>query len=342
MVDINLIFLGDKFGGNGACTSHLALLLKKWLDLDVAVWKVGKKTLNRHYPMRIDLPVTYGILSMEEAVRQLRDGIPTLLTYVADYKKSTNVDDACELVRAGANYIIHDHRAVYMPMVEEMNMYGRCVVVCGDRLADYLVDDIGFDNVALLYQPYVRSDCLRFGTPIFNGIYMTRIDFGKKTDIVLAANQLVHVNKAVKICGRINSRYGFFKLDKEFPGWQDDYHIGTPETLEISPVTICSLGRFVVDMSPAFGDLEGGRTQYSFMEAMDSGSCLVVNRDWLKHPGEMEEDVNCMAVNDAEELAWLLEEYEPPKLNYDDVLNAHDSFENACDWNQIILDSLRI
>jgi hypothetical protein len=294
MDNVSLFIIGDHHGGIGAFTSNLAMLLCQYM-CDVEVYKIGKRTMRSIYNIRGDNDVTYSIMHPDDMLR-MAETRPCLMTYVADYKKSNNLAQACRLADAGVPAAIHDRRAAYPEMKHAS------AIVCSEAAVNYLTSEYGYTDVMEIPQPY-HHVTTTLPKPLYNGVMMTRVDFEKHVEMVLEANDILEEGEQIKIFGRVDRRYEYWRLRESYPAWRRHYG-GTPEDLEMSAVQICALGRFVVDMSTLEGD--GGRTQYSFFEAMNAGSTLVINREWLQYPGCMEEGVNCLAVENAEELAAVL------------------------------------
>jgi hypothetical protein len=104
----------------------------------------------------------------------------------------------------------------------------------------------------------------------------TRIDFDKRTHLLLAANDLLDGDTAIIVKGRENRMYGKFTLQASWPEW----NIGKNEFPRGhgAPARFCSGFKLDFDMTLIKGD--GGGSQYSFLEAMDAGCIPVIATDW--------------------------------------------------------------
>ena len=102
-----------------------------------------------------------------------------------------------------------------------------------------------------------------------------RVDFDKFTHVIVQANKLLPPEFRVKIHGRENRAYVEWTIKKHDPTW---VHGQAAYPDDASPVTICRLGHFDVDLTQIQGD--GGGTQYCFLEAADAGTVPIMRDDW--------------------------------------------------------------
>ena len=59
--------------------------------------------------------------------------------------------------------------------------------------------------------------------------------------------------------------------------------------------------KFMIDLSRIKND--GGGTQYTFLEAINYGCCLILNREWVNVPDSIWKDgKNCLAISNEIEL----------------------------------------
>jgi hypothetical protein len=94
-------------------------------------------------------------------------------------------------------------------------------------------------------------------------------------------------------------------LDARFPAWREHY-IGEFPLAWGTAVALVASARCVIDLTTITGD--GGGSQYTFMEAWDACTPLVVNRKWLVDPrtDEIRDGVNAHCVETPAELAAVL------------------------------------
>lgn len=147
-----------------------------------------------------------------------------------------------------------------------------------------------------------------------------RIDWDKRTHYVLAADCGVEL-----WTGYIDPRYNWQHWKgkvREHPDYKGKFGV---TDLDIAAVYdgACAL----VDMSTISGD--GGRTQYTFLEAMDFGLGLVLATDWHKDGGELQRDVHFLPASNPDDIrthvTYLREHGNPHGEAHAAVLEAHDA-----------------
>ena len=167
-------------------------------------------------------------------------------------------------------------------------------------------------------------------------VSISRIDYDKHTEILCKANDLLE-NK-IKIYGAKNDRYVYQKL-LEFDSMKVDdstsnYCGQFGKTFEdISK--ILAKAKVVVDMSAI--SMDGGGTQYSFLEAIYHNCLLVLNKKWVDGLNSPFKDgYNCLIVRDHLELIELLQNMENKKI-LDMIKNSQDILKNNLnvDWTNL-------
>jgi glycosyltransferase involved in cell wall biosynthesis len=143
-------------------------------------------------------------------------------------------------------------------------------------------------------------------------VSISRVDYGKNTDIIMDANKLLkkegkdHNDYTIKIHGPFNPQY----LDHMLGGEQNfrQYYRGTFAKSFRAVSTILNKAKFVVDLSTISND--GGGTQYTFLEAIHHGAALIINRKWIEDLAarycDFKEGYNCYAISNAQELAEII------------------------------------
>lgn len=288
---INLFFLNPvSFGGHVSFTVHLMKGMKS-NGIDVRLYKVGKTTQSK--PKDFGYGQQYVHLSVEDAIKLVAEEDPCLIT--APSKPKSELIDS--LLEVGARIVIHDPaefkhgwdwKSVERPLIirESMIQY--------------------FDDAVFLKHPYhpLMSSIRPSGE--WTAVSTSRIDFDKHTEILLDANRLIPDEHKIHIYGFENRIYTRFKIVPNYPEWvqsqakypKDDYY---------AVKNFHAKSEFTCDMSVIKGD--GGGTQYTFLEAFDGGSCLVLNSEWVIDGHVMQPDRNCLAVSDGNELAELINRY---------------------------------
>jgi len=139
----------------------------------------------------------------------------------------------------------------------------------------------GFDNPMfskkLLHvhlHPYKRiSDGKTMRKGARRAICTSRIDFDKRTHVILQAECGVEFWTGYydwRYVGKMG-----FKKAKEIPGYKGQFGFSDEDLRKVYEGAAA-----LVDMSTIKGD--GGRTQYTFLEAMDFGLSMVLPADWAK------------------------------------------------------------
>ena len=253
---------------------------------------------------------------------------PSLMVHYM-HDGSVNQEYAVRLVlETGLPFIIHDHRGLKPEMLDAARRSNARIVFIRDTLRKRFNEesDIHYDTIFLKH-PYIRHEDVDVKMK-YNAVSLGRVAREKKIEMVCQANALLLDRKMprIMISGAETDRiYSHFTLDKFFPRWKD-YRIKEPGTDQYA---LCCSTRNAVDMSEFKGD--GGGTQYTFLEAMDAGSQLILNSKWLYHRGaEMRAGYNCWSVGTPAELAEIVSREPRPLEGYDDTLYAH-SFKSVGD-----------
>lgn len=100
-----------------------------------------------------------------------------------------------------------------------------------------------------------------------------------------------------------------------------------PQKYGMTTAELCRNADCAIDLTEFSWD--GGGAQYTFLEAMDAGCSLIINRKWTQYAGEMRDGYNCHVAGSADELVALVSDHITP--NYDmylETLYAHAA--NAC------------
>ena len=137
-------------------------------------------------------------------------------------------------------------------------------------------------------------------------VSISRIDYDKHTDILCKANEIL--DRKIKIYGAKNDRYVYQKLNEYDSMKEDDptsNYCGRFGKSFSDISDILSKSKVVIDMSAI--SLDGGGTQYSFLEAIYHDCLLILNKKWvdgLNSP--FINNINCIIVSDSEELVKVL------------------------------------
>jgi hypothetical protein len=121
--------------------------------------------------------------------------------------------------------------------------------------------------------------------------------------MMLEANK--GAKKSIKIYGWVNKRYASEKLE---PISSSKYYQGRYNKSFSTISKILSNSKFMVDLSSL--PMDGGGTQYTFLDAIYHNCALILNRRCIENVDALyrnfKEDHNCYAVSNAKELSELL------------------------------------
>lgn len=325
---VNLFYLSDaKFGGFASCTSHLCRSIIS-MGHTSDIFKVRRCSDNsvRQRPF-ID-GLCYRNVCVEDAVDICKES-PTVIMGHDTYRKDP--EPIRQLLAAGSGIVVHDHNEISNNLASDMIKCGTVCIV--DRKANVsLMDRYGLKYVLILH-PYMP---LGVGDReyIYHAVSTARLDWDKKTYWIAEANATLPSDRAIHMFGTHNRSFMFRKMYGHFPGWDDKTHYSGPYyhgAFGCKPGEahrLYSCAKYAVDMSEIKQD--GGGTQYSFLEAIDAGTPLVLNRAWLRNDDTtFIEGQNCFAVGDANELAkFMLSNVDPLEIsimtaNASDMLKYH-------------------
>lgn len=312
---INLIYAAEpKFGGWVSFTEHLFNCLKKKGN-SVSLFIVGN-TFSKTQELYSGNVYSQKITA---------DAVPELIgekVVTAIDKKTASL---FKRVPRNLSYVIHDPTEL---TAERMPFYQRSKRIFGIRTNMIQVIESKGLNARYLPHPYFPTNPKREVTR--NAVSYSRIDWDKHTEIIAGANEMLPSNLKCKIFGAENRMYTFHKLETPFKNWRQNY-LGKFPKLVGAGAKLAASAKFAVDMSAIKQD--GNGSQYTFLEAWDAGSMLVVNKKWTQdNKGEMKDGYNCVAVADSAELALVLKSTSSKSIieNGKKSLLHHEP-DNVCD-----------
>lgn len=277
---------GNRRHGGAAYTKHLydAMLLS---GMNPSIFTIGKTTADKQTEL---MPgVMAQRLSLEAAVG-LAEQWPSLVMYAhfAHFEHETS-----SLLYAGAGLIMHSTAELHPKLLDLLRRQGRTVVAIREALAGFL----GAASVPARFipHPYNRAEPVETVRGK-HSVSLSRVDFAKHIELIAEANIGLR-DRAIKIHGEMNRLYVHHSLAKKFPNWADHYNGG----FELGDgVKLARAARTVVDLSYWKGD--GGGTQYTFLEAWDTRTPLIVHERWHAVPGSVDKN-SSFAVGSALELS---------------------------------------
>lgn len=290
---LNLVYLsGNTTGGWVTYCAHLCYGLQMLPDTQIKIVKVGNRTESKDRSFGYGL--SYRNMNLEDVVKECR--VSTRRTLIVALQKNWK-DQAAALMKAGAWMVVHDPAEFKNLGMDESDRY----VVIRKAVQSAL------PGSRLVPHPYSRTFAPgTLATGEWNACSIARIDFDKRTDVLLDANRLLPPEQRIRIHGFENRLYTKFKICPRYEEWEQSA-CSYPREREAA-VRICNRATWSCDMSEIKGD--GGGTQYTFLEAMDAGSVNVISRNWIKPDDEMVPwpyaEANCVAVADGAEMAKVL------------------------------------
>jgi hypothetical protein len=282
---VDLFYLANNTtGGWVTFTAHLYRVLVA-VGFRVTLYKIGNQSEGTFRDFGYG--IRYRNVTLAEAVANARARI----IVAADKAHKT---EAAALYASGAHIVVHDPTELKnLPPLG--NGAVRCIV---DRQAGlkYL------PRATFIRHPYVRQTIGESIVRDLHAVALSRVDFDKHTDVIVKANESLPEDRRVQLYGTVNRRYAFLKLQSVFPEWRE--RIQPYPRQHDAAYRMFSRATFSVDMSLIVGD--GGGTQYTTLEAWDAGAVPIIQRRWVRSGDEMIENVNCLCVDTAQELAERL------------------------------------
>ena len=163
----------------------------------------------------------------------------------------------------------------------------------------------------------------------WRGVSTSRIDFDKHTELILDANRL---GADIRIFGFENRIYTRFNILPHYPEWVQSI-AKYPKELRYATENLCGKATFMVDMSVIKGD--GGGTQYSFLEAIDTGCVLILHDEWITPDGVMQPGRNCLTASTGQGIVDAMSQdgLDPIRMSARQLMIKHDA-ELVCkeDW----------
>lgn len=258
------------YGGWITFTCHLSLKQN---------WPVYKIRSNTEKTSR---EFGYGVrsrnLSLADAITQPRPLITAIdkthYSYLSSFPEGTLI-------------VIHDPTELQDQLLPHLRRFR--VITIRQSVKDLLERKYDIPSTFILHPFYEYPK-----TPSENkegAIVMSRIDFDKNIDIVLTSNI------PVDIYGFANRIYVHHKL--KHLNFDEKYKGQFKKSFE-EVDRLLKDKQYAIDLSTIKDD--GGGSQYSFLEAMYHGCCLVLHKKWLEKQSVFVDGLNCLAVETPEQL----------------------------------------
>lgn len=280
---VDLFYLSpNPYGGWVTYTSHLIDVLQE-SEVEVELFKIRsrseKTTRDFGYGKR------YRNISMAEALSRTNKKLIVAAAKTFQEESSTLYKEG------GAGLVVHDPTELKnLPALD-----GRVIVI----------RKVGLETIpqaTFIRHPYMMRGVYEINDKRTHAVSVSRIDFDKHTDILLDANRLLPDDFKIQIRGFENRIYTRFKIIPNYPEWVQS-KAAYPRT-KTAALELLFQSHYNVDMSQIKGD--GGGSQYTFLEAFDAECVNIIHKSWIRPNDDMVPFVNCLAVENAEELADIL------------------------------------
>jgi hypothetical protein len=248
-----------KYGGWATYTCHLYKGLQA-AGYEPILVKQGNRTekMLREYGRKI----RYQNVSSNDLINLCKQ-YPTLIVAVDKHHHNT----AQQLIETGAAITIHDPTELKEPISNIVK--DAATVVIRQSMLTHL------PHATYIQHPY-QTRAMKPNTQRKPAVALSRIDFDKHTDIIIKAN--TQLQNPIDIYGFMNTVYAHFKLNDIAPNWKDNYY-GTFTADDLwAAAHIATNYERVVDMSIIKKD--GGGTQYTFLEAANANTHLILHTEW--------------------------------------------------------------
>lgn len=253
--------------------------------------------------------------------------LPNLMITAIDKNYHQYLEDFPE----GTYLVIHDPTEVKGRNNElTKHLHRFKVITIRETVQKYLKEKLDIDSVFRVHPFY------NFLKSINNDktdvVSISRIDYDKHTEILCKANEIL--DKKIKIYGAKNDRYVYQKL-LEFDSMKADDELSNycgqfGKTFQDISDILCK-SKVVVDMSAI--NMDGGGTQYSFLEAIYHNCLLVLNKKWVEGLNSPFKDgYNCLIVKDENELVSLLNNLDSKNIS-EMVNNSQDILKENLNVN---------
>lgn len=312
------------YGGWVTFTAHLSL------KYNIPICKISSRTEKKERPYGYN--VSYKNINIDSLKELINMGHKPIITAI-----DKNFYHILDIIPDGSTIVIHDptefnkkQKKVVLDNLSRLN-----VIVIRKTVQDLLLRDYGIQST---FKPHPYVPSLSHCNNKEGAISISRIDYDKNIEMIVKANALLPLDKRIEIYGEPNELYIYRKL-KEY----DHFNVKEPGTMyrghfpkDFSFLSnLLSGKKYVVDCSTIHQD--GGGTQYTFLEAIDAGCILILNKKWVNSPHSIWKDgVNCLAIDNPEELANLLT---IETINTKKIITESKKimeFHEFVDWTDII------
>ena len=290
------------YGGWIAFTHHLSMSFKA-LGHCPNIYKLGNNDEKKERPF-YDM-TTYRNLAAPSMTQVLTSKEPKLITSVDKH----NLDFLLGVKPVNTALVIHDPTEFKGTLLDWVRKHKVPVVGIRKKPTETMVKN-GV-NARFIRHPYWQAPVKIKKEKKLQGVCFSRVDWDKNTHVIAEANESLEFDQRISIYGAMNNLYWFNKIKPIAPHWNEYYFGKFPKT-STAQAELAAASRWVVDLSVIVGD--GGGTQYTFLEAWDQGTPLIIHSAWVSPGDDMRVGVNCLAAGTAEELVLAIKSRDNLKL----------------------------
>ena len=295
---------------------HTIRALKSF-GYDVRLYVIYKKT--RKPLKELAECVKFQGICMVDAIDIAKD--TTAKNFIGAANWDTASENIMEMIPHCSAVVIHGAGWIAEEMLESAVRNDVRIGVVRKSLSSLLRREYGVNSMYLpqIYNKYEVDN--RFKD--MYAVSISQILWSKNSHMILEANKRLPEESQVRMFGNYSRKFDHFKLQKIQENWKELWWEGDFDSANGGAVRIASRAKFVIDLSIIEND--GGGTQYTFLEAFNAKTALILHSSWLDFPGEVDE--RCVIpVRNVDELVEELERCRPYpdriQAGYD-VMKAH-------------------
>lgn len=229
-----------------------------------------------------------------------------------------------ELVREGATVCVCDPN--------DLSHFDDRSFAAGRRVTVMRRGNLGLcPNATFVPPPFIRANKgFVFDRPRPRwAVTLSRLGAIKRTEWVLQANRRLPDDRKIWLRGYDDRFFTFnaFVRDGRYPEFVQDSARPADDKMGFAKVMgeaqrVAGTARILVDLSVIRGD--GGGIQYTFLEGIDAGCVLLLNREWVEAPHSLwTPGINCLAAGSVNTLVNALTEEYPAGHLRDVAAAAH-------------------
>jgi len=315
---IILFQLFDRFsvGGITSFTNHLYLQL---VELGYKPVIVTRNTAFKFQAKEL-LPTSY--LSDEEIV-EISRAYPCLITFCSWGENRLLVK---QLIYCGVPIVIHDPVEYSDELLWLADTYSGIITIRKQNTIN--LKERGYTGTWIRH-PYVKAGVKK--THKAGAVTCTRLAYNKGCEIIIEANN----NKClIDMYGEMNKDYFMEQLSKR-TDWRKYYKGYIDNKLHAVPNVLCRY-KYAIDLTLI--TLDGGGTQYSFLESWDADCMLIVSKKWILNNDDLVSGLNCLAVSNETELKEVIEKNKEYDIAiHSTILEKHNTLNSGSKFADYIL-----